>query len=71
MDPSKMIIITNDMSATLFDTQLNTYILLKTIDNGVPSYIKMKIDRWSEFKQSIRAIDQEFWKRFNYQYPNL
>ena len=59
------------MSATVCDTQLNTSILLKTIDNGVSYCIKMKIDKWSEFKQSIKAIDQEFYKRFNYQYPNL
>jgi len=55
------------MEVTLCDTQLNTQVIVKTIENGVETYIKMKIDRWQEFKLSIKTIDEEFYKRFNSQ----
>lgn len=66
MDESKCtsVIVTNDLRVLICDYQLNTYILIQGAND---SCISMDIDKWTEFKQSINTIDEEFKKRFNSQ----
>ena len=65
----KTFIITNTLKIVVCNTQLETKIYIKCTD--MPAYICMDIDRWTEFKKGFLAIDEEFQKHFNYQYPNL
>lgn len=65
---SKTFIITGDFKAVLSNWQTNTSIFLVN-GNSRDHYVYMDIDKWTEFKKSINAIDEEFRKRFNYQFP--
>lgn len=66
MDESKCssVIVTNDLRVLVCDYQLKTHILIQGVNN---SCIFMDIDKWTEFKQSINTIDEEFKKRFKAQ----
>lgn len=68
MNPSKTFIVTDTFSVVLKDVQLTTTILIKDFDTN--ECITLDIDRWTQLKQNIKAIDEEFYSRFNYQFPN-
>ena len=59
------------MKVEFKNVQLNTEIVI-AIDSPLGRRsISMDVDKWTEFKKSIFDIDAEFYKRFNYQYPDL
>ncbi len=69
----KTFIITDNVRVKLANVQLDTLLVIESVkrkdqDLIVDNYITMNIDRWTEFKKNINAIDEEFKKRFNYQY---
>lgn len=66
---NKTFIITGDLKVIVMDWKTNTRIIIQNFDSKSFSY--MDIDKWTEFKKNIYAIDEEFHKRFNYQYPDL
>lgn len=68
MEPSKTFVITNTFSVVLKDVQLTTKILLQDFKNN--ECITLDIDKWTQLKQNIKVIDEEFYNRFNYQFPN-
>lgn len=70
MDFSKGFIITNDMKVEFKDVQLNTKIILTTLPSSSQTF-SFDVDKWTEFKKYILAIDKEFYKRFNYQYSDF
>jgi hypothetical protein len=70
MEFRKTFNITHNMKIELINVQLNTKILITTETPSGKDHIFLDVDGWTEFKKSIKDIDQEFYKRFNYQYPN-
>lgn len=62
----KTFIITHDMKALVSNWNLNTTIFLVN-GNSNEHIVFMDIDKWTQFKMSINAIDEEFRKRFNHQ----
>lgn len=71
MEFRKSFNITHNMKVELINVQLNTKVLITTETPLGKDRIFMDVDRWTEFKKAINDIDQEFYKRFNYQYPSL
>jgi len=71
MEFQKTFIITHNLKVELKNVQLDTRILITAETSSGKEQVFMDIDRWTEFKKAINDIDQEFYKRFNYQYPNL
>lgn len=65
----KEFIITNDLKVIVGGWQIDTVVFIENSDQK--KYVYLDVDKWTELKKSILAIDTEFWKRFNYQYPNL
>lgn len=63
MEHGKTIMIANRMKAVVKGNQLLTTIIFTVDDNS----FSLDIDRWTELKQSIQCIDEEFKKRFNAQ----
>lgn len=51
--------------------QLKTQIVLISETHTGRQSFTMDVDRWTEFKKAIFDIDKEFYKRFNYQYPDV
>ena len=71
MEFHKEFIITNDMKVQFRNVQLDTKIVISVnLPTGTES-VSMDVDKWTEFKKAINDVDQEFYKRFNYQYPSL
>lgn len=68
MYPSRTFVITDTFSVVLKDVQLTTKILIK--DFKTNECITLDIDKWTQLKQNVEAIDKEFYNRFNYQFPN-
>jgi hypothetical protein len=71
MEFRKTFIITHNLKVELINVKLDTRILITAETSSGKEQVFMDIDRWSEFKKAINDIDKEFYKRFNYQYPNL
>ncbi len=69
MEPSRTFVITNDMRIIVKNIHLNT--IIEIVDIGNNKSITIGVDKWNEFKQSIQHIDEEFYRRFKYQYSNL
>lgn len=69
MDPVKRFVITDCLNIIMKDVQLNTCIVFRNDKNN--EHITLDVDKWTQFKQNIEAIDKEFYRRFNYQYSNV
>lgn len=69
MEAKRTLVVTDCLSVILKDVQLDTVIILKNINNN--EQITLDVDKWTQFKQNIEAIDKEFFDRFNYQYSDL
>lgn len=71
MDLFKSFIITHDMKVEFKNVQLSTEIVITVNSSSGRQSICLDVDKWTELKKSIFDIDKEFYKRFNYQYPDL
>lgn len=56
--------ITNKLRVYVRESQLETYVVIES--NGATAVLDL--DKWFEFKKDFFNIDQEFFKRFHYQY---
>lgn len=68
MDLKSKVIVTNDLHVLFKNAQLETKIEIVNVRNN--EKVSLNIDKWNELKQSIQAIDTEFYKRFNYPYSD-
>lgn len=66
---STTFILTDKLKLTVYDWQ--TKVTLVFENKSVNQIIHLDVDSWTEFKKSLHEIDQEFQRRFNYQYSNL
>lgn len=65
MEFEKLFIVTDKLRVLARGEQLNTYLAIESDGQT----IQLNVDKWTEFKKSMNAIDVEFMRRFNYQYP--
>lgn len=61
-------LITEDLKVVVSSWKLNTSIFIVNKNNKCSIF---EVDKWTEFKKSIKDIDDEFNKRFVCLYPNL
>lgn len=71
MDFCDRFIITHDMKVEFKNVKLSTEIIITTESSSGSKSVCLNVDKWTEFKKAISDIDQEFYKRFNYQYSDL
>lgn len=69
----KSFVITHNARVEVAKSQLNTVIVFQSLTKKDDRFIldssfTMDVDRWTEFKKTMYAIDEEFQKRFNYPY---
>lgn len=69
MEPTRNFVITDSLNVVLKNVQLDTKIVI--MNNNNKEFITLDVDKWTQFKQNVEAIDKEFHRRFNYQYCNL
>lgn len=61
--------LTHNLKLTVYDWQTRVKLVF---ENGSRSqFIHLDVDGWTEFKKSLYSIDEEFRRRFNYQYSNV
>lgn len=61
----KVLRITNGLRVLLRNTAQNTYVMIETDGQFV---IVLDTVKWLKLRNNIGAIEQEFYRRFNYQY---
>ena len=59
------------MKVEFKDVQLDTKIIITTNSIFGKQSVYLDVDKWTEFKKTLFELDREFYKRFNYQYPDL
>ena len=71
MDNPNSFMITNNMRVEFRNIHLNTEIVIYVDSPTGSRSISMGVTGWTQFKKSILDIDTEFYRRFNYQYPDF
>lgn len=65
--------ITGDLKVVFTNSQLNTKIYIANKNGN--NFVCLDIDKWTEFKKNIFAIDKEFYSRLHSQFliplPNI
>lgn len=66
---SKSFILTHNLKIRVYDWQTRVKIAIENTTTN--QSIDLDVDGWTEFKKCFLAIDEEYKKRFNYQYSIL
>lgn len=61
----KILIVTNGLRVVLRNTSKDTVVMIEVDGRFI---VALKADDWVNLKNNIGVIQQEFYKRFNYQY---